>query len=71
MKLEEAVEAIMRGETSEQYRKRLARLRRLSNERDELEDTIQLLTGDPEYEAKLTKKRRRLEKVAAEIESLR
>ena len=60
----EALEMINRGETPEQYRKRKARLRRLTEERDFLEDGIEILGDDPRAE----KKRKRLEKVKKMIE---
>lgn len=60
----EALEMINRGETPEQYRKRKARLRKLTEERDFLEDGIELLGDDPRAE----KKRKRLEKVKKMIE---
>lgn len=67
MNLEQAIEAIMRGETSEQYKKRQARLRRLANERDDLMDAIEVLGDDPRAE----KKKARLEKVLKMIEELK
>ena len=68
--LGQSIDAIIRGETPEQYRKRCQRLRRLANERDDLEDAIKVLEGDPEFEKKLEKKKARLQKVMAEIEKL-
>ena len=60
----EALEMINRGEAPEQYRKRKARLRKLTEERDFLEDGIEILGDDPRAE----KKRKRLEKVKKMIE---
>lgn len=67
MRLDQAIDAIMRGETSEQYKKRQARLRRLANERDDLMDAIEVLGDDPRAE----KKKARLEKVLKMIEELK
>lgn len=66
MNINQAIEAIMRGETSEQYKKRQARLRRLTEERDWLECSIEVLGEDPRAE----KKKARLEKVLKMIEEL-
>lgn len=66
MNINQAIEAIMRGETSEQYKKRQARLRRLAEERDWLEYSIEVLGEDPRAE----KKKARLEKVLKMIEEL-
>lgn len=67
MNIQQHIEAIMRGETSEQYKKRQARIRRLANERDDLMDAIEVLGSDPRAE----KKRARLEKVLSMIEGLK
>ena len=67
MTLDEQIDAIIRGETPEEYKKRLARIRRLSNERDELIDAIEVL-GDDE---RAKKKEKRLTKVLSEIELLK
>ena len=64
--LGEALEMIARGETEEQYKKRKARLRRLSWERDFLEDGIEILGDDPRAD----KKRVRLAKVKKMMEEL-
>lgn len=66
MTFEQCMDAVMRGETSEQYKKRLARIKRLANERDDLEDAIEILGEDPRAE----KKRQRLNKVLKMIEAL-
>ena len=67
MTMEQAVEMIMRGETAEQYKKRIARIRRLANERDDLEDAIDVLGDDP----RAIKKQKRLEKVLTMIDELK
>ena len=66
MTIAEALDMIQRGETPEQYEKRVKRLRRLSNERYDLEDAIAVLGDDPRAD----KKRRRLTKVLVMIEQL-
>ena len=66
MTLYEALDMIERGETPEQYKKRLARLRRLANERDWLILEIDVLSDDPRAD----KKRKRLDKVQAELHAL-
>ena len=63
----QALEAIMRGETEEQYRKRIRKILRLADERDDLMDAIEVLGNDPRAE----KKRIRLAKVEQMIEELR
>jgi hypothetical protein len=60
------VEATLRGETEEKYKKRVARIRRLANERDNLIDSIEVLGDDPRAD----KKRARLERVEKMIEEL-
>ena len=67
MTIDQAIEMIMRGETPEQYKKRMAKIRRLANERDALEDAIDVLGDDPKAE----KKRERLEKVLQMIDELK
>lgn len=64
--LAQAMEAITRGETSEEYRKRQDKIRRLANERDDLIDAIEVLGDDPRAE----KKRIRLENVLRMIDEL-
>ena len=66
MTLAQAFEMIDRGETPEQYEKRVKRLRRLYNERYDLEDAIEVLGDDPRAD----KKKKRLAKVVAMIETL-
>ena len=60
------IEATLRGETEEKYKKRVARIRRLANERDALIDSIEVLGDDPRAD----KKRARLERVEKMIEEL-
>lgn len=68
MTLEEALEMIERRETPEQYQKRVKRIRRLANERDELRDAIEILD---EYEdPRAEKKKKRLAAVLDELERL-
>ena len=66
---------LRKGETFDDYEKRMKRLRRLCNERDDLQDAIKVIS---EYsgtvfcdEEKLEKKKKRLEKVYALIEELK
>ena len=68
--IEEAFEMIQRGESPEQYERRVRRLRRLCNERDDLEDALEVLDGDERYKDRIIKKERRLQKVLAEISAL-
>ena len=58
MILAEALEMIKRGETPEQYEKRVKRIKRLANERERLEDS------------RLEKQRKRLVKVREMIKEL-
>lgn len=67
MTLEQAIDAIMRGETTEQYKKRMAKLKRLSIERDCLEDVINILGNDE----RVNEKRKRLEKVKRQMDLLK
>lgn len=67
MTLAQAFEMIDRGETPEQYEKRVKRLRRLVNEQYDLEDAIQVLGDDPRAD----KKRKRLIKVKTMIDQLK
>ena len=59
MTLSEAFEMIDRGETPEQYHKRITKIRRLYNKKYDLEDAIEVLGDDPRAEKKI----KRLEKV--------
>ena len=70
MTIYDRLEMVITGETEEQFKKRVARIRRLSNERCDLEDAIEILSEDPEDAPRLKKKQARLKKVIAEIESL-
>jgi len=66
MTLAEAFEMIGRGETPEEYKKRIQRIRRLANERDALQDAIEILGDDPRAD----RKRARLQKVEQELTEL-
>lgn len=66
LNLDQAIDAIMRGETTEEYKKRQDKIRRLANERDDLIDAIEVLGDDPRAE----KKKIRLEKVLKMIDNL-
>lgn len=65
MTLAQAMEAVERGETPEEYEKRIKKLRRLGIERDFLEDAIFALDGD-----KREKKQARLDMVNRMIQEL-
>lgn len=69
MTITEAFDMIDRGETPEEYKKRMARLRRYVNERDALEDALSILT-EPEDAARREKKERRLAVVVEAIKTL-
>lgn len=66
MTLEQAVEMVFRGETPEQYKKRIERIKRLANERDDLMDAIEVLGDDP----RAIRKQKRAAKVVQMIERL-
>lgn len=66
----DAIGNLRPGETFEDYKKRMKKLRRYGNERDDLADAIALLDS-PEDQEKRKKKRARLEKVLDMIEALR
>lgn len=68
--LSQSLEAIIRGETPEEYVKRIRKLRKYCDERYDLEDSIQVLEGDPMYKEKLKKKKARLKKVLKYIDEL-
>ena len=68
--LGQALEAISRGETAEQYKRRRARLTKLTIERDCLEDALEILIL-PEDAPRAEQKKKRLQKVQAEIERLK
>lgn len=72
--LTEAFGMIARGETPEQYEKRVKALRRYINERDDLESGISVLIdfGSDEKDAeRLAKKQKRLAVVLTKIEELK
>ena len=71
MTVYEALDMINHGETTEQYKKRMAKLRRYVRERDDLEDWISVFDECPEDAEIVAKKRERLSKVLAKIEELR
>ena len=64
MTLPQALEMVSRGETPEEYEKRIKKIRRLANERDYLIDAIEILADDPKVE----KKKIRLAKVLEMLE---
>ena len=64
--IEQALDMLSRGETQEQYKKRMERIKRLSNEKYALEDAIEVLGADPRAE----KKKKRLKVVTETINSL-
>ena len=70
MTIVEALDAISRGETAEQYAKRITQIKRLVNEREKLEDALMVLT-DAEDAEKAARKRKRLQKVLSQIEKLK
>ena len=69
MTLAEAFEMIERGETPEQYEKRMTRIRRLANERDDLVAGISVF-GPDSNDPRLEKKKARLEKLQKMINEL-
>lgn len=70
MTLAEAMDMLAKGETPEQHQKRQAALRRYVNERDALEDAIEILT-EPEDAERRAKKEKRLAVVLRRIEELK
>lgn len=71
--IDQALEMISRGEDPDQYEKRIKRIRRLVNERDDLQDAIDVLKefGDCKKDmVRLRKKEKRLEKVLKMMEDL-
>lgn len=66
MTLAQAFDMFNHKETPEEWQKRMARIRRLANERDALKDAIEVLGGDPRQ----AKKIERLAKVQAMLERL-
>ena len=74
MNLRQALEMIAnlrQGETTEDYKKRMAKLRRYENERDFLIDGIEVLSEDDRYADRIAKKKARLDKGEKIIESLK
>lgn len=67
MNISEAFEMIERGETPEEYKKRIAKIRRYTNEKYDLLDSISVLDGDINYVQKLEKKKARLKKVEEKL----
>lgn len=67
MTIDQCIDMIVRGETSEQYKKRNQRLRKLTIERDYLQDAILILGNDE----RALKKQARLQKVLMEIDRLK
>lgn len=70
MTIGEALQMIARGETPEQYEKRIKRICMLADERDRLNDSIEILKYDPEDAERLAKKQKRLVKVLSELQRL-
>ena len=66
MRIHEALDMIYRRETQEQYEQRIVKLRRLVNERETLEDAVDVLGDDP----RSVNKRKRLQVVYEEIRKL-
>ena len=67
MTIVQAFEMIGRGETPEEYEKRIKKIKRLSTERDFLEDAICFLDPD---DPRAIKKRARLAKVLTMLNEL-
>ena len=67
MTITQIFDMIDRGETQEQYMRRIARIKRLANERDDLIDAIDVLGDD----ARADRKKRRLKKVMQMIADLK
>lgn len=70
MNIDRAVEMIVRNETETEYKKRIEKLRKLSIERDFLEDAIELLKDVARYADITEKRQRRLDRVNAQIAEL-
>lgn len=66
MTIYEALEMIDRGETPEEYEKRVKKIRKYSKEKDDLEDAIEVLGDDP----RVIKRKKRLAKVNELLEKL-
>lgn len=69
MTLTQALDMIDHGETPEEYRKRQARIRNYTIERDFLLDALEILT-EPEDEPQRRSKQRRLAAVLETLETL-
>lgn len=67
MTISQVLDMIDRGETQEQYMRRIARIKKLSGERDDLIDAIDVLGDD----ARADRKKRRLKKVMQMIADLK
>lgn len=70
MNIDRAVEMIVRDETETEHKKRIEKLRKLSIERDFLEDAIELLKDVARYADITEKRQRRLDRVNAQIAEL-
>lgn len=72
LNLDQQIKCIVLGVDEEEYKKRLARLRRLTNEKFDLIDGIEVLEVNPTEEEKkwLDKKQKRLVKVEQMISEL-
>lgn len=70
MTIDQFIEAVTRGETTEQYFKRQNKLRKYVLERDFLKDAIAILTEEKDKEQR-NKKIARLKKVEKQIELLK
>lgn len=66
MTLLETLDMIQRGEMPEQYKKRLAKLRKYALERDFLQDAIEALDGGERQERKI-KRLERVEQILSEL----
>lgn len=66
MTIYEALEMIDRGETPEEYEKRVKKIRKYSKEKEDLEDAIEVLGDDP----RVIKRKKRLAKVNELLEKL-
>lgn len=67
MTITQILDMINRGETQEQYMRRIARIKKLSGERDDLIDAIDVLGDD----ARADRKKRWLKKVMRMIADLK
>lgn len=69
--INQKIDAIVQGVSTEEYSKRLSRLRRLGNERLELMDSLDVLKGDANYITVYEKKKKRLLKVNKMISDIK